>query len=145
MRRPSQSPAGDSPSPRLGWTRGTTAPTSSIESPRPAKMGTGSKPPSTTDVITGSTLPTTWTLAKLPPGTVPGNNATYTVLSPAESDWPAELLAADRVLRIGSEAMRPDAGGGGGQLTQGLSEQPPSEATIPSVAATSTVVPYRVI
>src|SRR5438093_5215840 len=94
-------------------TRLTTAPaasvtTTSIESPRPAKMGTGSKPPSTTDVITGSTLPTTWTLARLPPGTVPWNNATYTVLSPAESDWPAALLDADRGLRIGSEAMRLD-------------------------------------
>src|SRR5206468_2786253 len=108
-------------------------------------MGTGSKPPSTTDVITGSTLPTTWTLARLPLDTVPGNSATYTVLSSANSDRARAPLDAAAVFRTGSEAMRPEAGGGGGQLTQGLSEQAPSQATIPSAAATSTVVPYRVI
>src|SRR5437773_4687470 len=118
--------------------------TASIESPRPAKMGTGSKPPSTTDVITVSLRPTTRTLATLPLGRVPGNNATYTVLLSPNSDRVTAPLDAAAVLRIGSEAMRPDAGGGGGQLTQGLSEQPPTEATIPSAAATSTVVPYRV-
>src|SRR5947207_538386 len=79
----------------------------SIESPRPATVGTGSKPPSKTDVITVSMPPTTRTLARLPPGTVPGNSATYTMPSPADADRTRALPEAATMLRTGSEAMRP--------------------------------------
>ena len=69
------------------------------------------------------------------------------MLSPTDGDRANPSLDDTVVLgfRTGSDAMKPADGGGGGQLTHGVSEQAPNQTTKPSAATINTLLPYRLM